>query len=124
MAVDANGMPLRVFITDGTTADCTQATRLIDSIAARYLLADKGYNSEQIINQAESQGMVAVIPPRSNRKNQREYDKNLYKLRHRIENTFLHIKRWRGIATRYAKNTKSFIAALHIKCIALWTHIS
>jgi transposase len=34
---------------------------------------------------------------------QREYDKDLYRHRHLVENAFLHIKRWRGIATRYAK---------------------
>ena len=34
-------MPVRIVITDGTTADCTQAPKLIDSITAHYLLADK-----------------------------------------------------------------------------------
>lgn len=37
-----------------------------------------------------------------------------------VENTFLRIKSWRGIATRYAKNTASFLAAVQIRCIALW----
>ncbi|NBQ67649.1 MAG: IS5/IS1182 family transposase, partial [Nitrosomonadaceae bacterium] len=31
---------------------------------------------------------------------------------------------WRGIATRYAKNTTSFLAAVQIRCIALWANIS
>jgi len=122
--VDANGMPLRIIITDGTTADCTQASKLINGMTAEYLLADKGYDSDDIVNQAESQGMIAVIPPRKNRKIQREYDKDLYKLRHLVENTFLHLKRWRGIASRYAKNAKSFLAAVQIRCIALWANIS
>ena len=34
---------------------------------------------------------------------------HLYKLRHLVENAFLHLKRWRGIATRYAKNLSSFV---------------
>ncbi|MSS27963.1 transposase, partial [Desulfovibrio sp. PG-178-WT-4] len=58
------------------------------------------------------------------RKEQREYDKGLYKIRHLVENAFLHLKRWRGIATRYAKNTSSFRAAIHIRCIFLWASIS
>lgn len=61
---------------------------------------------------------------KKNRKEQREYDKELYKARHLVENTFLHLKRWRGIATRYAKNTASFLAAVHIRCIFLWASIS
>lgn len=111
-------------ITDGTRADCTQASILIEGISADYLLADKGYDSDKIVDQATAQGMIAVIPPRKNRKVQREYDHDLYQLRHLVENAFLHLKRWRGIATRYAKNTASFLAAVHIRCIALWANIS
>jgi transposase len=117
-------MPVRILITSGTTADCTQASRLIEGLTADYLLADRGYDSNEIINQAIEQGMNAVIPPKKNRKEQRQYDKALYKIRHLVENAFMHLKRWRGIATRYAKNTPSFLAAVQIRCIALWAGIS
>lgn len=124
LAVDAHGMPVRVIVTQGTTADCTQASRLIEGITAEQLLADRGYDSNSIVDQAVQQGMQVVIPPKKNRKEFREYDKDLYKLRHLVENAFLHLKRWRGIATRYAKNTASFLAAVHIRCIAIWANIS
>jgi transposase len=117
-------MPVRAIITQGTTADCTQAQHLIEGFCAEYLLADRGYDSDSIVEQAENQGIKAVIPPRKNRKMQREYDKEIYKLRYLVENAFLHIKRWRGIATRYAKNSASFLAAIQIRCIALWANIS
>ena len=94
LAVDAHGMPVRVIITKGTRADCTQAGRLIEGIEAEHLLADRGYDSDAIIEQAVAQGMAAVIPPRKNRKIQRPYDEDLYKLRHLVENAFLHLKRW------------------------------
>jgi transposase len=93
---------------------------LIEGLNAEYLFADKGYDSDEFIATAEAAGMIAVIPPRRNRKELRFYDKDLYKLRHLVENAFLHLKRWRGIATRYAKNTNSFLAAVHIRCIFLW----
>lgn len=86
-------------------------------------MADKGYDTDAILEQAKNQGMEPVIPPKKNRKIQREYDEELYKLRHLVENAFLHLKRWRGIATRYAKNTASFLAAVHIRCIAIWANI-
>ena len=124
LAVDAHGMPVRAIITQGTTADCTQAVALIDGFTAENLLADKGYDTDTILAQAEKQGMVSVIPPKKNRKEQRDYDKELYKARHLVENAFLHLKRWRGIATRYAKNTASFLAAIQIRCIFLWASIS
>jgi transposase len=96
----------------------------MEGIAAEHLLADRGYDTNAILEQAAKQGMKPVIPPRKHRKVQREYDRYLYKLRHLVENAFLHLKRWRGIATRYAKNTASFLAAVQIRCIALWTTIS
>jgi transposase len=121
--VDANGMPLRILVTAGTVHDCKQACTLIDGISAEWLLADRGYDSNRIIKKAISQNMQVVIPPKKNRKVQRNYDKHLYKMRHLVENAFLHLKRWRGVATRYAKNTSSFIAAVHIRCIALWLNV-
>lgn len=117
-------MPLRVIITKGTTAHCSQASRLIEHFPAENLMADRGYDSREIIDTARKQGMCAVIPPRKNLKEQRFYDKELYKRRHLIENAFLKLKRWRGIATRYAKNTTSFLAAIQIACIFLWGSIS
>jgi transposase len=96
----------------------------MEGIAAEHLLADRGYDTNAILQQAAKQGMKPVIPPKKNRKIQREYDRYLYKLRHLVENAFLHLKRWQGIATRYAKNTASFLAAVQIRCIALWANIS
>jgi len=118
--VDANGMPVRILVTAGTIHDSQQACALIDGIDAEYLLADRAYDSNVIIDKAISQSMKAVIPPRKNRKVQREYDEYLYKLRHLVENAFLALKRWRGIATRYAKISSSFVAAVQIRCIAIW----
>jgi transposase len=97
---------------------------LIEGISAENLLADKAYDTDEIIQKVETLGAKVVIPPKRNRKIQREYDKDIYKLRHLVENAFLHLKRWRGIATRYAKNSASFLAAVQIRCIALWAAIS
>ena len=96
----------------------------MDGFHAQHLLADRGYDTNEILEQAELQGMSPVIPPKSNRREQRVYDKELYKARHLIENAFLYLKQWRGIATRYAKNAASFLAAIHIRCIFLWATIS
>jgi transposase len=93
-------------------------------LSADNLLADRGYDSNEIIEAAQAQGMSVVIPPKKNRIDQRAYDKELYKHRHLVENAFMHLKRWRGIATRYAKNTASFLAAVQIRCIVLWAGIS
>ena len=92
-------MPVKMILTEGTTADCSQAEPLINGINAQYLLADKAYDVNAIINFVIKNGMTPVIPSKSNRKEKRDYDKYLYKLRHLVENVFLHLKQWRGIAT-------------------------
>jgi transposase len=101
-------MPVRVFATAGSVADCTEACRLIEGLSAEHLIADKGYDSDAIIEQAKIQGMQAQIPPRKNRKAMRDYDEYLYRQRHLVENAFLHIKRWRGVAARNAKKLPPF----------------
>ena len=113
-------MPIRAIVTEGTTADCVQAGALIENLPAQGIIADRGYDSDAIVEVAEKKDMKVVIPPRKNRKVQREYDKIAYKKRHLVENAFLHIKQWRGVATRYAKRTESFLAAIHIRCLFIW----
>ena len=83
------------------------------------LLADKAYDTDAIRNLAISLGMDAVIPPKTNRKKQLFFDR----YRHLVENRFLDFKRWRGIATRYAKKLASFAAAIEIWIIAMWLKI-
>ncbi len=96
---------------------------MIDGIPAQYLLADRGYDTDAIINKAREDGMKIVIPPKKNRVGLRNYDGYLYRLRHLVENAFLNLKRWRGIATRYAKTVASFVAAVQIRCIAIWLKV-
>ena len=117
-------MPIRILATEATRADCSLAPELIEGLSAEHLIADKGYDSDAIVALAEQQGMRAVIPPRKNINVLREYDRHLYKQRHLVKNAFLHIKQWRGIATRYAKRLSSFLAAAQIRCLVLWLRIS
>ena len=85
-----------MLLTAGTVADGTQALALIEGIPAEYLLADKslprtrygGYDTNRIVAQATELGMQVVIPSRRNRREQREYDRHLYQLRHLVENGF------------------------------------
>ena len=58
--------------------------------------------------------------PKSRRTERRGEDKEPYKARHLTANACPHLKRWRGIATRDAKHTSSFLAAVHIRWLVLW----
>ena len=116
-------MPVQAIITDGTVADCSKANELIEGINADYLLADRGYDTDSVIQQVSDAKMEAVIPPKKNRKNQRKYDKNIYENRYQVEKSFLKMKSWRGIATRYAKTTSSYKASIQICCMFMWLNI-
>ena len=96
-------------------ADCSLALPLIEGIEAECLLADKAYDTNEIIATARASGMNPVIPPKSNRREKRDYDQALYKLRHLVENGFLDFKQWRGVATRYAKRAASYLAICQLR---------
>jgi transposase len=64
------------------------------------VLADKGYDTDAIVEHVHVMDADAVMPPKQNRKQQREYDKALYKQRNRIERCFSRLKHFRSFATR------------------------
>ena len=123
MAIDSHGMPVRLAVTGGTAADSSQALPLIEGIEAEYLLADKAYDTNEIIAEARKSGMDPVIPPKRNRKEKRDYDQALYPLRHLVENGFLDFKQWRGVATRYAKRAASYLAICQLRAVMIWSKL-
>lgn len=69
------------------------------------MLADRGYDSYQLIDYVYEHGGEPTIPSKKNAKFQRLCDWWLYKERHLVEKLFLKLKAFRRIATRYDKAT-------------------
>lgn len=85
------------------------------------MIADKGYDADaRVILPLAAAGKTAVIPPKRNRRMQRDYDKDLYRLRHLIENFFAKLKQFRAIATRYDKTSRNFLAAIYLASATIW----
>ena len=63
IAVDALGNPLRLFLTAGQRHDSPHALRLIENFEPQALIADKGYDSDTLIESVTATGILAVIPP-------------------------------------------------------------
>ena len=116
-------MPAQLLATAGTTADCTQALPLMGDLAAEYWLADRAYDTNVIVASAAERGMTPVIPSRKNRKAPRDWDRDLYQLRHLVENSFCEFKQWRGVATRYAKTIASYLAGCQIRALLIWAKL-
>ena len=74
----------------------------------------------RVIEPLLAAGKAVVIPPRSTRKHQRDYDHDLYKARHLIENFFAKLKQYRAIATRYDKTARNFLGAIHLAAAVIW----
>lgn len=116
LLADALGLPLDFRITAGQIADCSQAIDLLGQHKAEAVIADKGYDADAIVQHIEQAGARAVIPPKRNRKVQRDYDRVLYKQRNRIERTFSKLKQFRRFATRYEKSRPCFQALVALAC--------
>ncbi len=84
------------------------------------MLADKGYDADSFIQSLAMRGIAVVIPPKSNRKVQRDCDYALYAERNLVERFFNTIKHFRGIATRYEKTARNFLAGLQLVCALVW----
>jgi transposase len=105
----------------GQVNDCAQAAALLGERKTGHVLADKGYDADAIVEHVAKMGAAAVIPPKSNRKVQREYDRELYQQRNRIERCFSKLKHFRRLATRYEKNKENFHALVALACS--WLHL-
>lgn len=118
---DALGNPLAFYLTPGQASDLAGADILLEDLAAESLLADKGYDvDERVIQRLQQAGKKPVIPPKCNRREPREYDRELYKARHLIENFFARLKQYRAIATRYDKLAESFLGAIYLAATVVW----
>ena len=90
-------------------------------LAANALIADKAFDAdERVIEPLIAAGKTVVIPPKVNRKDIREYDRELFKARHLIENFFARLKQFRAIATRYDKTRRNFLAAIQLVAAVIW----
>ena len=90
-------------------------------MTAQTILADKGYDADKrVVEPLIAPGKTVVIPSKSNRIAPREYDKDLYKARHLIENFFAKLKQYRGIATRDDKRAVNFLGAIYLAAAVIW----
>jgi transposase len=119
---DAIGNPTGFHLTAGQEHDLAGADALMDQpTQAKHALADKAYDADRRVREKlKDKGCVAVIPPKKNRLDPSEYDKDLYKSPHLIENFFAKLKQYRAIATRYGKTSQSFLGAVYMAASVIW----
>ena len=119
---DALGNPTGFHLTPGQDHDLDGADALMDHLTqAESALADKAYDADERMRKTlEEKGSQAVIPPKKNRLEPPDYDRDLYQARHLIENFFAKLKQYRAIATRYDKTSQNFLGAIYLASSVIW----
>ena len=119
--VDGLGNPVEFLLSPGNDHDSTHAIEILGRVAitGSNVLGDRAYDTDAILDFIGERGAVAVIPPKSNRRVQRECDWWLYKERHLVECFFQKIKWFRRVATRYDKSDEAFLGFVLLAAIAI-----
>src|SRR3954467_4241885 len=118
-AISGLGLPAKLLLTPGQAADVSQGEGWLEGSRPAVVIADKAYDSKALVDAIEARGAEAVIPSLSNRKVQREYDRERYKDRNLIERFWHKLKQYRRVATRYEKTARNFLAFTHVASIMI-----
>ena len=124
MLTDAHGNPATFVISGGNINDVTIGGELVSQSPAENIIGDKGYDCDALRTQASEKGATPHIPRKSNSKKPNpQFDMDLYRHRHLVENLFARLKHFRAFATRYDKLTRNFASTVYIACMLVWIHL-
>jgi transposase len=98
----------------------TAADELLEHARGKALIGDTGYDSNRYRAVVRKKGMKPVIHSKPERKRRLPLDRDLYAKRYLVECFFHDLKRYRGIATRYEKTARNFLALVQLVCARLW----
>jgi transposase len=84
------------------------------------VVADRGYDSNAVLDLIARAGAQASIPSCSRRIVRRSVDPAVYRQRNLIECFFCRIKQVRRIATRFDKLARNFLSAVLLAATRLW----
>jgi transposase len=106
-----------LLVTAANESDIAQAKTLLADHEPEVVIADKGYDKAALVAAIESRGAEAVIPTQASRKQQRPYDRHLYRERNVCERFWSKVKQYRRVATRYEKKAANFLAFVKVAAI-------
>jgi transposase len=111
---DALGNLVRFVLSPGQRFDTVGGRPLIDGIAFGALIADKAFDSNDLVADLNERGAKVVIAQHPRRTKPFAVDREMYKGRHLIENFFCKLKEFKRIALRSDKTDQSFAGMIHL----------
>jgi transposase len=118
-------LPIVRRLSPGSAADDPEGQALMEEVPKEIgkdkpLTMDKAYEGDACRAKVVECGMCPVVPPKSNRREPWEYDKELYKGRNVVERNFRNIKQFRRVYTRYDKLDETYNAFIAIANITIF----
>ena len=111
---------MRFLLTPGQAHEAPHAQALLAGYQAEVVLGDRGYDADYVRSTISSIGAMAVIPPKSNRKQPSEIDLELYKERHLVECFISKLKHFRRCFSRFDKLARNFLSFLLFASTLIW----
>jgi transposase len=95
---------------------------LVEDLApgTRCLIGDTGHDADRAREALLPRGVLPVVPANPVRKEPAPLDRELYRLRNRVERLVNRLKQYRAVATRYDKTAESFLAFVHLAAARVW----
>ncbi len=104
----ASGAVMGLKITPGNDSDIEHAAEVLQDVITQKVIADKGYDSDDLRAHLALRGTATAIPGRRNRKRPIRLDSKSYRKRFAVENLFQKLKSFRRVGTRYDKLAVTF----------------
>jgi transposase len=119
---DARGLPLAIVLTPGRTHEARAFDALVEDLApgARRLIGGTGHDAARLRQELLVRGVLPVIPANPVRTEPAPLDRELHRLRNRVERLVNRLKRFRAVATRYDKLAASYLAFVQLAAIQIW----
>ncbi|MBR8429092.1 MULTISPECIES: IS5 family transposase [Burkholderia] len=108
-------------LSPGQAGDAPEGRALLQSLGPTnrplHLIMDKAYEGDETRQLALDLGFIPVVPPKSNRLEPWEYDREMYKRRNEVERLFRRLKGFRRIFSRFEKLDTMFLAFINFALI-------
>jgi transposase len=113
---------LAIVLTPGQMHEMQVFDALVEDMApgTRCLIGDMGYDADRVRQDLLLHGVLPVIPSHPARKEPLPLDRELYRLRNRVERLNNRLKQFRAVATRYDKTAASYLAFVQLAASRLW----
>ena len=119
--VDANGLPVRLKLSEGQAHDGRSAADMLAGLGpGQILMADRAYDSDMLRQTMTAQGAWANTKPLSRRVSVPAFSPFLYRYRNLVERFFSKLKHFRAVATRYEKHDANYLALVKLASTRIW----